>query len=161
MHPLPRSSPAIHPRVIVGNEEGLSSAWLSTRSRFLAAIPEHQRPAVETLLRDPHQGGRGLRAWLSSLTSQRSNLPAAIPSPLMQVYLEDNQAVPLHDCAACGVAIPVRPTWDMPEERPEQIYFAVCPCCGGATGLFAYWTRVEKESHQSAAPKSPPAFSES
>jgi hypothetical protein len=53
--------------------------------------------------------------------------------------MEDSEAMPQHDCADCGLAIPVRPA------RPadfvgevERIYFPTCPNCGGRSGWYAY-----------------------
>jgi hypothetical protein len=121
-------------------------SWLSMRDRFLDAVEMRQRPQVASMLRLPQHGGRGLRAWLGSIAAQRSCMPDSIPEQLVQVYLEDSEAIPLHDCASCGVAIPVRPAWDGYEEEPDQVYFSRCPCCGGPTGLYAYWSRRAEEA---------------
>src|SRR5207244_3453015 len=83
--------------------------WAEAVRQLLAAIEPHQRPAVEMLLRDWHGGGRGLREWARSLLRRGKAVPKKLPRELVQVYLDDPDAEPLHDCARCGVAVPVHP----------------------------------------------------
>jgi hypothetical protein len=107
--------------------------------QFLAAVDIRQRPVVAALLRQPYCGGQGLRLWLQALRAGTAVLPESIPPELIQVYVNDPEAVPLHDCARCGLAIPVRPDRQRGEDSPaEQVYFATCPHCGGRTGRYAY-----------------------
>src|SRR4051812_8208586 len=132
-HPLPAGRPV--PTV--------APAWLAAEERFLAAISPGQRAAVADLLRRPRCGGRGLRAWLRLVADQGRPLPAAVPAQLVAVYLADGEAVPLHDCGRCGLAVPVRPGWHGGHEAPPQhIYFPTCPQCGGPTGPYAYWAHA-------------------
>ncbi|MFL5338735.1 MAG: hypothetical protein ACJ8F7_01095 [Gemmataceae bacterium] len=112
---------------------------ISLRERFLAAVHPRQRMAVAELVRQPHHGGLGLRMWLRSLAARGGDLPVELPPALVCVYLEDPEAVPLHDCADCGLAVPVHPGPRGYEDEPARAYFPTCPCCGGPTGLYAYW----------------------
>ena len=122
-------------------EEGLSPSWEEVRIRFLRCVPKTQRRIVAELLRDGDVRGRGLRTWVRRLAAQ-SQLPRdPFPPELVQVYLDDDEAMPLHDCAGCGIAIPVRPDWHGADGQPQQIYFPDCPCCGERTGLYAAWSR--------------------
>src|SRR3954469_12034308 len=107
--------------------------WAQTRDSFLSAVDARQRPVVARLLRQPHCGGLGLRMWLRNLVTQDRPLPESLPVELIQVYLDDPEAVPLHDCAWCGLAIPVHPGWRGYEGEPERAFFPTCPCCSGPT----------------------------
>lgn len=110
---------------------------------LLAAVPHAQRAPTLQLLTDPRRGGRGLRAWLTLLDANGSPLPAALPDELIAVYLHDEEAEPLHDCEACGLAVPVRAGRRCGHEATiEWMYFPACPCCGGRTGRHAYWSRT-------------------
>jgi hypothetical protein len=122
-----------------------NQTWLEVEQRFLAAVVPHQRCAVEALVRDRHNGGRGLRNWLRSLVAQGRRLPERLPAELIDVYLADPDALPLHDCAECGLAIPVHAgTRDSEDAEPEFSYFPTCPCCGGITGWCAYWSNTSR-----------------
>ncbi len=114
--------------------------WDEVREQFLAAVDRRQRSAVAALLRRPWHGGVGLRMWLRDLAAQGRPVPPTLPPDLIKVYLDDPEAVPLYDCADCGLAVPVHPAWDGYEGEPERVYFRACPCCGGRTGRFAYWS---------------------
>lgn len=123
-----------------------ASGVLSVECRFLAAMPNGLRPDVESLLANPRQGGRGLRAWLSLLTVDHPPLPAQLPSNLVEVYLTDDEAEPLHDCETCGLAVPVRCGRRASREPvAEREYFPACPQCGGRTGRFAFWSRPRRD----------------
>src|SRR4051812_4803509 len=102
--------------------------WAQTRDGFLSAMDPRQRPVVAALLRQPHCGGLGLRMWLRALVTQGRPLPESLPVELVQVYLDDPEAVPLHDCARCGLGMPVHPGWRGYEGEPAQVYFPACPC---------------------------------
>jgi|SRR5579884_1542082 len=119
---------------------GLEAHWSQARAALLAAVAPAQRPLVAALLRQPLRGGRGLRMWLRLLATQGPPLPPSLPEVLIHVYLNDPEAVPLHDCAGCGLAVPVRPGWLGYEGEPQRVYFPACPHCGGHTGLHAYWS---------------------
>ncbi len=114
--------------------------WSEARQRLLAAVASVQRAEVARRLQQAPHGGLGLRLWLRTLVTQGRPLPEALPAELVQVYLEDPDAVPAHDCAICGVAIPVQPGWQGYDDEPRRVYFPTCPCCGGRTGLYAYWS---------------------
>ena len=122
-------------------EEGLSPPWDEIKESFLEAVAAKQRSKVAALLREPGGRGRGLRTWLRALAAQEQAPPERLPVELVQVYLDDEEALPLHDCAGCGVAIPVRPDWQRFEGEPQHTYFPDCPCCGERTGLYAAWSR--------------------
>ena len=88
------------------------------------------------------RGGRGLRSWLALLEIDGRPLPASLPGELVDVYLLDDDAEPLHDCERCGVPVPVRAGRHCGHEAAvERAYFPACPCCGGRTGRHAYWSR--------------------
>jgi len=111
--------------------------------RLLAAVPARQRALVRTLLTNPRYGGRGLRAWLGLMAADDRPLPAALPQELVEVYLRDAEAEPLHDCEACGLAVPVRAGWRSGHEPScDRVYFPACPHCGGRTGPHAFWSRT-------------------
>jgi len=117
------------------------SRWRQAREAFLEAVAPSQRGVVARLLTQRHEGGHGLREWFRGLVWERSRLPASLPSELVQVYLDDPEALPLYDCADCGLAIPVRPDPQAEDGEAANVYFPECPCCGGATDLYAYWSK--------------------
>src|SRR5215213_5390973 len=90
------------------NDGRRDTHWGEVRDRFLEAVDGPQRPLVALLLRQPRLGGTGLRHWLSALAAGVAVLPTSIPPEVIQTYLTDPEALPLHDCAACGLAVPVR-----------------------------------------------------
>jgi hypothetical protein len=112
--------------------------WAEAVEQLLAAVDPQQRAAVQQFLKDWHAGGRGLREWARSLLRRGKAVPEALPRELVQVYLDDPDAEPLHDCARCGVAVPVHPA-PRGAGGAEFAYFRLCPVCGGRTGLYAYW----------------------
>src|SRR4051812_28046908 len=115
------------------------TGWRDARERLLAAIDRRQRPAVENLIGQRHGDGVGLRMWLRVLASQRRPLPRSLPAVLIEVYLNDPEALPLHDCARCGLTVPIRPSRFAYDAEPQRVYFPECPVCTGPTGLYAYW----------------------
>jgi hypothetical protein len=133
----------------------------AARERFLAAVPAELRPAVAALLADPRRGGRGLRAWLNAVEVGAAVLPASMPAALVAVYLADPEAMPLHDCGFCGLAVPVRPDeCDEPDDgEPRRLYFPTCPVCGGATGQYAHLRRElsARRPTRAAAPAALPS----
>jgi len=121
--------------------DGIKDRWYELRQEFLKRMDRQQRDVIIMLLQSPNQGGRGLRLWMHRLLNDERPLPDSLPRELVQVYLDHSEAEPLFDCEACGLAIPVEPGWQRNEAKPQVVYFAACPCCGGAVGLHAYWSR--------------------
>lgn len=108
---------------------------------FLAAVHDGQRVRVRVALTNPRCGGRGLRAMLALLDNAPQALPEAFPVELVEVYLRDDDAEPLHDCERCGLPVPVRAGRRCGHEASvDREYFPACPCCGGRTGRFAFWS---------------------
>ena len=134
-------------------EESLSPSWQEVRNGFLRSLFPSQRRQVSELLRDGDVRGRGLRTWLRLIAAQGGDLQSQYPEELVQVYLDDDEAMPLHDCAGCGVAIPVRPAWQGAEGGLQEIYFPKCPCCGARTGLYAAWSRANGSTEVAVAVK--------
>lgn len=119
------------------------SSWDDACTRLLNAIPDDQRTAVVRLVESRDGGGSGLREWIAALAYRRAILPERIPAAVLDVYMHDPEAVPLHDCEQCGMAVPVRPNrLHGMESEPEQEYFPVCPVCGGRTGPYYFWSHV-------------------
>jgi hypothetical protein len=118
------------------------SAWRHTSARFLDAVSARQRDQVAKLLSQPNNGGSGLREWVSAIASRGATLPKVVPEAVIDVYLNDPEAVPLYDCESCGLAIPVRPSriYGL-DGDPDEVYFTSCPACGARTGLFMHFTR--------------------
>jgi hypothetical protein len=131
--------------------EELNPAWEAVKDEFLRAVPPRQRAQVAELLHESDSRGRGLRTWLRVLAANEQRPADRFPAALVQVYLDDDEAMPLHDCAVCGVAIPVRPDWYSFDGEPQQVYFPECPCCGGRTGLYAAWSRGQASLAEAAA----------
>jgi hypothetical protein len=110
--------------------------------QLLSAIPAGQRGRARTLLTDPRCGGRGLRALVALLDADPRALPDALPAELVEVYLRDDEAEPLHDCERCGLPVPVHAGRRCGHEASvDREYFPTCPRCGGRTGRFAFWSR--------------------
>jgi hypothetical protein len=125
-----------------GLETKHESNWNAAYQQFLRAVAPRQREQVQHLLKTMHNGGSGLRDWLSALTWRGAILPTRIPEQIIDVYLRDSEAAPLHDCEGCGLAIPVRPSrLHGLEGEPDLIYFDKCPACGSQTGLYMYFSR--------------------
>jgi hypothetical protein len=127
--------------------------WLQIRNQFLDAIDPPLRPVVAVLLRQPRYGGAGLRAWVRALLWKATSLPGSLPPELIQVYLSDPEAMPLHDCEDCGLVVPVRPGKGCDGDgEPERVYFPTCPCCGGRTGLYAHCSNVRRRTKRGQDP---------
>ena len=110
--------------------------------RFLSVVPVKVRDEVRRLLLSPCEGGRGLRQWLSLLEIEQRPLPRQLPIDLIEVYLNDDDAEPLHDCERCGLPVPVHAGRRCGHEASvDREYFPTCPHCGGRTGRFAFWSR--------------------
>jgi hypothetical protein len=117
------------------------NSWESTSAKFLDAIPTHQRERVQRVLETVNAGGSGLRDWVSSIAYRKAAMPKSIPAEVIDIYLKDSEAVPLHDCEHCGFAVPVRPNrLHGMETDPEIQYFPNCPICDGKTGPYYYWS---------------------
>ncbi len=110
----------------------------------LAWVDPDQQPAVRAVLHDIHDTGYGLFSWLSEL-ADGDRLPVRVPRAVVDVYLQDPEAMPLHDCEDCGLLVPVRSErqYGMSVE-PARFYFNVCPVCSGRVGWYAYWTKHGK-----------------
>jgi hypothetical protein len=114
---------------------------------LLAAVPLDYRARVKARLTDPHSGGRGLRALLALLDTDPRTLPDALPTELVEVYLYDDEAEPLHDCERCGLPVPVHAGRRCGHEASvDREYFPACPHCGGRTGRFAFWSSRHKNN---------------
>jgi hypothetical protein len=124
------------------SQGGSTAHWVNVSSQFLGSITPRQRTNVADLLHSVHNGGSGLRDWVSAIAWRGAVLPTQVPEKVIDVYLSDSEAVPLHDCETCGLAIPVRPSrlYGMDGE-PERVYFPLCPACGSRTGPYMYFTR--------------------
>jgi hypothetical protein len=115
--------------------------------RLLAAMPASLQARVRAVLANPRLGGRGLRAWLALLETEDRPLPEALPAELVEVYLKDTEAEPLHDRESCGLPVPVRAGWRAGHEpSADRVYFPVCPHCGGRTGPYAFWARATRSA---------------
>jgi hypothetical protein len=109
--------------------------------RFLSVVPKRVRDDVERMLSCPSRGGRGLRQWLSFLEVEPRPLPRQLPLDLVEIYLSDADAEPMHDCERCGFLVPVRVARRTGHEATvEHVYYPKCPNCGGRTGRFAFWS---------------------
>ena len=82
-----------------------------------------------------------LLAWRGAV------LPSSLPGELIDVYLHDSEAAPLHECEDCGVAIPVKKSRRGGCDEPERAYFPSCPVCGGRTGWYLRHARLA-EGHE-------------
>jgi hypothetical protein len=109
--------------------------------QFLSVVPMKLRDEVRRLLLSPCDGGRGLRQWLCLMEIEPRPLPRQLPIDLVEVYMNDDDAEPFHDCEQCGFVVPVRVARRIGHEpTAERVYFPECPNCGGRTGRFAFWS---------------------
>jgi hypothetical protein len=141
-----------------GAVDNATRRWQNAQCNFLNAVSPTQRESVERLLNQLHSGGMGLRMWLQAIAWRGAKLPQSIPVELIDVYLHDSEAVPLHDCEECGLAVPVRPNRLRGcDADPERTYFPCCPSCGGRTGWYLYWSHLaEPERHSETLAKRKP-----
>ena len=82
--------------------------WQDAEDRLLAAVPDGaavRRPALldRPAARRPRAAGLAPARW-----SATRPLARPLPDELVEVYLTDDEAEPLHDCAECGLPVPVR-----------------------------------------------------
>ncbi len=118
------------------------NTWRDTCEQFLASVPTHLQDRVEWALHNLHSGGTGLRNWVAAIAWRGGKLPEHVPPEIIDVYMCDEEAAPLHDCESCGMAIPVRASRTATiEEEPEYVYFKACPVCGGRTGHYLFFSR--------------------
>jgi len=120
----------------------LEAAWAIMRETM---SEEHARMVVEAYadgmqdVRHPDWGspaGTLLRRCLDALqrrpywpfTQIEPEVALAMPQVMADVYLSHPDALPLHDCQACGYKVP-------------HPYISECPLCGGRVGWNAYWHR--------------------
>ncbi len=116
--------------------------WRDTCENFLASVPTRLHDRVQRALQSLHSGGTGLKSWVATIAWRGGKLPESVPEAIIEVYLCDQEAVPLYDCEECGIAIPVRASRTAAvEDEPEHLYFPNCPVCGGRTGLYSYLSR--------------------
>ncbi len=116
--------------------------WTDACQEFMASVPTELQSRVDRSLKSFHAGGFGLRTWVASIAWRGAKLPETVPTELLQVYFVDPEAVPLHECETCGIAIPIRPNrLHGLDDDPEQVYFTSCPACGGRTGLYLFVSR--------------------
>ncbi len=147
-HFLPRFYTSARYEMVAATGSGLGSLdttaseacwadWQEVVNRFLEAVEPEQREVVSIALADPYGGGWGLRLWVSSIVWGSAIMPAKIPVEIIEVYLADQDVIPLHDCCGCGLAVPVRPNkFHGAVGEPEKIYFPLCPSCNSVTGWY-------------------------
>jgi hypothetical protein len=144
----------------------VSDAWAARgetpAADFLAGQPDVVRLRAWHMASPWHRGGRNQPTQLRDFTlhilytldlplnredSDRMAERAAMPPEVLQVFLDDPESVPFHDCEQCGVFLPVKP-WQ--QGGPGAVtYFTACPVCGGAR-LGHDWFRW-REQHAAAA----------
>ncbi|MDX1965436.1 MAG: hypothetical protein SFX18_19985 [Pirellulales bacterium] len=120
--------------------------WEAACRQLLDAVPQEYLSLISLLLKERNGGGCGLRDWISAVAFRGAKFPHSIPPQIVRIYLNDPEAVPLHDCEECGLAVPVRPNRVHGlESDPECEYFPTCPLCGGRTGPFYYWSEFRTQ----------------
>jgi hypothetical protein len=88
---------------------------------------------------------RGVRIAGDELEDVLRDGRPAWPEEVREIYSEDLDALPLSDCANCGLPLPVRPGENAYKGgkrvtvRPAYNYFDQCPVCGGSVGYEAYY----------------------
>ena len=129
--------------------------WGFAYNQFLSLVDEDLRDEVHRIVSNIHGNGEGLRCWINDIAYRGRVLPKVIPNEVLNVYLTDPEALPLHDCADCGLSVPVRPNRLYGSEgEAEECYFSECPACGGHTGLYCFWSnRNEKDISPSSKPR--------
>lgn len=109
--------------------------WNVACNRLLEHIRPAQRSLAEGLLHGLHNGGAGLRMWITAIVSQGAPIPEEVPIEVIDVYLKDPEALPLYACQSCQLRVPVRPSRrGMLDDEPEYVYWSRCPCCNAITG---------------------------
>lgn len=71
--------------------------------------------------------------------------PVALPPEVADVYLQDDEVGPYHDCEDCSYNVPVG----------RRRYFERCPLCGGRTGWYAYYEKHKKNGVAAGAQGNP------
>jgi len=150
---------SVAPPIHAGGSHWMAAAdrkWNQTRERFLAAVADDQRADVEQCLNDLGARGTGLRTWLAAIAWRGGVLPQCLPCELVQVYLDDAEARPLHECEACGLLIPIQPARRRGGSViPLSSYFSNCPACDGGTGWYVFRSKalltLPAEQHQSCS----------
>jgi hypothetical protein len=136
----------------VAEFEAGSDRWAWACEQLIAALPRERRGAAEQALQNTRGSGAGLREWVSAIAWRGALCPEVVCVELIDVYLKDPEALPLHDCEDCGLPIPIRPNRQHGfEAEPEQVYFEHCPACGGRTGWYRYWARRAEHDAITAA----------
>lgn len=119
--------------------------WDFAYDGFMSLVAEDLREEIERIVSGINGNGQGLRCWINNIAYRGGVMPELIPREVLLVYLVDHEALPLHDCANCGLSVPVRPNRLYGSEGdPEEEYFLVCPACGGQTGLYSYWSNRDE-----------------
>jgi hypothetical protein len=125
----------------INDADELDERWEFVHAGFMSLVPEELRDEVQRHLSGLNGNGEGLRRWLNDIAYGGRDMPESIPREVLAIYFTDHEALPLHDCADCGLPVPVRPNRLYGSEGdPEEVYFADCPACGGHTGLYQYWS---------------------
>lgn len=129
--------------------------WEFVYSQFLSLVDQDMRNDVQRMVSSIHGSGEGLRRWINEIAYHGRVLPEAVPKSLLNVYMSDPEALPLHDCSDCGLSVPVRPNRLYGSEgEPEEQYFPECPVCGGRTGLYCFWSnRLDNKSVRHSKPR--------
>ena len=121
--------------------------WRAARERFLAAVVAELRAAVDGRLDDLGARGTGLRTWLAAIAWRDGVMPIELPRSLVQLYLDDPEARPLHECEGCGLLIPIRPARRRGAAIvPMGACFSHCPKCGGKTGWYLFRSKTAAEN---------------
>jgi hypothetical protein len=133
------------------DEWPMEERWAQASARLLAAVDESRRSAAAEMLRSLHRGATGLRDWVMAIAWRGAVLPDALPGELVDVYLFDSEAAPLHECEDCGVAIPVKKCRVGGYDEPERRFFTRCPICGGRTGWYLRHARLAETGEEAFA----------
>jgi hypothetical protein len=94
-----------------------------------AKHPDWGSPAGTLLRRCLDALWRRPADWPDSLI--RPEVALAMPPVVAEVYFQDPNALPLHECEDCGYRLPLR-------------YFQACPLCGGRVGWYAFRRKLEE-----------------
>jgi hypothetical protein len=128
--------------------------WFRAANRIFVRLPEEQRQPFVDVMYTAWVGGAidgwarytGLRSWVDRHVSREEQtwswvgwgfLPPRLPVALLDAYLTDAKAQPRHDCADCGLIVPVHGDWEW--EQRQRMLFQCCPHCGGPIGARAYF----------------------